>query len=370
MEQAQKMKRALTDFFLSCRKWLVVALLVTNLNGCASFSGDDAALALFLYTAPIWVPPYLVYEATVGNIKRASEQAAAEKTVRINSNALPIQESLVQKARAYLKTACEQDERLFIKPGITLGEDNKILILRREDAPLPLLKTAPKEAVPDAFIKYRSFHRDEFRFQSTRRFREIQYGYSIPWDDNDTLDAAWDVFPESTATERQFFIETGKGKYIQRASKAVWEQAGLGKRVINESPTLERYRGRYYTPAERYEDDSEKIYDLPVDAPPSAKYALSIEDISTLEDRAHWVARGRLALIERESGEVVAEYVGFAANLEPGWQAKSPSRRWRNDYTLSPGRYEIVTELCPNAAEKPWWIVHRFLQKILAAKQP
>ena len=35
------MKRNLMDFFLPCRKWLIVALLVTNLSGCASFRGHD-----------------------------------------------------------------------------------------------------------------------------------------------------------------------------------------------------------------------------------------------------------------------------------------------------------------------------------------
>jgi hypothetical protein len=379
------MKRNPTDFFLPCRKWLVVALLAVNLSGCANLDGWDG-FALAVYTAPIWFPPYLVYDNTFGAIRRASKQAAREKEYRIHSNAGQTQELLVQKARAYLKTACEQNERLFIKPGITLGEDNKILILRREDAPLPLLETAPKEATPDGILEYRGYHYKESRKESERMFREIQYGYGIPWDDDDTLYVAWKAFPESTATERQFFIETGKGKYIQRASKAFWEQAGLGERIIKESPTLEEARSSpYYTAAASYKYDSEqKTYDLPVYAPPSAKYALSIEDISTLEDRAHWVARGRLRLTERESREAVAEYVGFAANLGPGMQAKSPFRRWedgtRSGYwnNIDTGGYwketiwvpTGVTELCPNAAEKPWWIVRSFLQKILDAKSP
>ena len=380
--ETQDMKRDPASFFASCRKGLIVALLVTNLSGCAIFDDGYAAMGFIVWTAPISVPimitigvPVLIIAGAISAVEDSIEAARSAKVY----NAAQAQKPLVQKARAYLKTACEQDERLFIKPGITLGEDNKILILRREDAPLPLLKTAPKEAAPAALIKFRTSYRDEFRFQSTRRFREIQYGYSIPWDDRYTLRAAWKAFPESTAAERKFFIETGKGKYIQRASKAFWEQAGLGERVIKESPTFEYWfepgdpRPAYpllYN-ASIYKDASEqRPFDLPIDAPPSTKYALSIEDISTLEDRAHWVARGRLRLIERESGETVAEYVGFAANLNPGWQTKSPSRRWDNYYRESASQYKIVTELCPNAAKEPDEIVRSFLQKILDAKSP
>jgi hypothetical protein len=386
------MKRDPASFFASCRKGLIVALLVTNLSGCASNSSNLAPGHAVLYplgviTVPIWVPVLFTY----GTISYAIGQAAREKEDRIYSNAGQVQELLVQKARAYLKTSCEQDERLFIKPGITLGEDNKLLILRRDDAPLPLLKTAPKEAAPAALIKYRTFHYNEFRFQSTRRFREIQYGYGIPWDDDATLDAAWDVFPSSAAEEPKFFIETGKGKYIQRASYSFWKQAGLREQVFKDSPQMQEWRlekGRYYlSEADFFQkygnpwDDS--LFDLPVDAP-DARYALLVEDISTLEDRTHWVARGRLRLIEQESGEVVAEYVGFAANLGPGMQAKSPSRRWEDDTEsgywneIESGGYWTetiwvptgVTELCPNAAENPRMIVRSFLQKILDAKQP
>ncbi|MDR1849055.1 MAG: hypothetical protein LBQ75_03345 [Zoogloeaceae bacterium] len=365
------MKRALTDFFSSCRKWLIVVLLATNLSGCAFLGDRENQTLIAVVMAPIALPVFAVL-AVIGSMG----QAGRETENQINSNAAQVRESLAQKAHAYLKTACEQDERLSIKPGITLGEDNKILILRRGDAPLPLLKTAPRETASAEILKYRMLHYKENWRDSINMVREIQYGYSIPWDDYDTLYTAWFAFPPSAAVEQKFFIETSKGKYLQRASKAFWEQAGLGARVLNESPTFEdrRRSGKpYYLDATVYKDASEQAcFDLPIDAPPSTKYALSIEDISTLEDRAHWVARGRLALIERKSGEAVAEYVGFAANIgQGGMQADSSSRRWKNSTGReSSSRYERHTELCPNAAENPRQIVRSFLQKILNAKQP
>jgi hypothetical protein len=372
MEQAQKMKRALTDFFPLCRKWLIVALLALTLSGCET-----------LYYLTMY-PPMLL-KGALEYVETAPERAIQEKSAQIDSNAAQAQKPLVQKARAYLKTACEQDERLFIKSGIELNKGILVLRNRWEDAPLPLLEIAPEEAAPDAIIAYRRFNYGDWNYkyresrrESIRMFREIQYGYGIPWDDDDTLYEAWILFSLSAVEEPEFFIETGKGKYLQRASKAFWEQAGLRERVLNESPQARCDKGfSASTCLYMYEANPKQTpFDLPVDAPLSAKYALSIEDISTLEDRAHWVARGRLRLIERESGEAVAEYVGFAANIKPGgMQAKSPSRRWKNTSSerwndQEGWLYTGDTELCPNAAEKPEWIVHRFLQKILYGKQP
>ncbi len=51
----------------------------------------------------------------------------------------------------------------------------------------------------------------------------------------------------------------------------------------------------------------------------TARYVFTVEDISTVEDRKHWVARGRLRLTDAASGEGVAEYVGFAANRSPAY---------------------------------------------------
>jgi hypothetical protein len=264
---------------------------------------------------------------------------------------------LNKKANDYLKTACEKDERIFIKPDIALVEG--ILVLNsRGDALLPLLETAPTNAVPDKIIAYRLRFQKESREGSIRIFREIQYGYAISWDDNEALSGVWrwaaDKIP-SEALEQKFFIETGKGKIYQRARKAFWEQAGLRERVLKDSLQIKAWRDKRWHDVDilrwseadilkdilkEYERSKWEYFDLPVDAP-SARYALSVEDISTLEDRAHWVARGRITLMERDTGETVAEYVGFEANLEPWEQAKSPSRYWDDNWSSY--------KLCPSA---------------------
>ncbi|MDR1850097.1 MAG: hypothetical protein LBQ75_08655 [Zoogloeaceae bacterium] len=272
------MKRALTDFFLPCRKWLIVALLAANLGGCASrdtfndcHSCPPAAIPFVLLSLPF----FNAYEATIG--------AAKEK--RYQRDKKQAKESLIllaQQARDYLQTVCSTDERIFIKPGIVLNDGILALGNDRGNAPLPLLETAPKKIPENGVIRHRRDKYDESRKESIRAFREIQYGYALPWD------------------------------------------------------------------AGNLSDD-----------PSNARYALSIEDISTLEDRAHWVGRGRLRLIERESGEIVAEYVGFQANPCPGMQKKSPSQRWNlRDYCESG-----TAKVCPNM-ESGRRVVTEFLWKI------
>lgn len=55
-------------------------------------------------------------------------------------------------------------------------------------------------------------------------------------------------------------------------------------------------------------------------------YELTVDDVSTTEDRRHWVARVQLRLIDRRTAVVAAEYLGFLAHPDPGsWRT---SRSW------------------------------------------
>jgi hypothetical protein len=332
--EVQKMKLNLTDFCLLCRKWLIVALLAVNLSGCAGIGGEGGKVGV---VGPHIVIPYLAL--TVALVPVAipimAIQTVAEKIDEINGKRErkkqePV-EALAPQVRDYLKTACEKDERLFVKPGIALDEG--ILVLnKRRNALLPLLKSAPKGG----------------------GYRELQYGYAISWDNE--RNKAWEIFPSSSAAgEKKFFVEYSNGKIFQRNEYVFWEQAGLREQVFKDSPQMQEWRlakdAYYLSEAAFFQkygnpwDDS--FFDLPVDAP-DARYALLVEDISTLEDRAHWVARGKITLMERNTGEVVAEYVGFEAHFKPWEQEKqrpwkeekSPSRNWDYRYSFS--------QLCPS----------------------
>ncbi|MDR1849312.1 MAG: hypothetical protein LBQ75_04670, partial [Zoogloeaceae bacterium] len=104
MEQAQNMKRRLTDFFPPCRKWLIMALLAVNLSGCGTLNTGSAPCCtphpLLLFTYPISVP---IIKAIIW-VNEAPERARVEKIVQRSFDAAQARKPLVQKARAYLKT--------------------------------------------------------------------------------------------------------------------------------------------------------------------------------------------------------------------------------------------------------------------------
>jgi len=56
-----------------------------------------------------------------------------------------------------------------------------------------------------------------------------------------------------------------------------------------------------------------------------SRYAVVRDDISTTEDRAHWVAGGRLAVTDLLTGEILGERIGYV--LEPGFGSTSGARR-------------------------------------------
>lgn len=62
-----------------------------------------------------------------------------------------------------------------------------------------------------------------------------------------------------------------------------------------------------------------------------SRYGYTWDDISTREDRHYWVAGGRLRVVELESGDVVAQRVGWV--IEPSFGVHSPTfnqEPWRS----------------------------------------
>ncbi|MDR1850101.1 MAG: hypothetical protein LBQ75_08675 [Zoogloeaceae bacterium] len=235
--------------------------------------------------------------------------------------------ALAPKVRDYLKTACEQEGRIFIKPNIALNEGILVLRSSRGTALLPLLESAPKEV---------------------GEYRELQYGYAIPWDNYDMPEKEWLNLSSFVTGGHKFFIETSaadaQGKIIRRAGRAFWEQAGMREQALAGSLEMKALRDKGVSEADILRDYEAtpmwKPFSLPVDSS-RARYALSVEDISTLEDRDHWVARGSLKLIERATGETVAEYLSFMAYTDPWRQEKSLSRNWIDD--------GYSAEVCPGS---------------------
>lgn len=92
---------------------------------------------------------------------------------------------------------------------------------------------------------------------------------------------------------------------------------------------LYRYSLRLYRTQERDkrygpEDLSTELVPQAIDRR-SARYGVSWDDISTREDREHWIAGGSLKVIDLQSNEVIAERLGFMLDRGQG--------NWRNGPT-------------------------------------
>ncbi len=51
---------------------------------------------------------------------------------------------------------------------------------------------------------------------------------------------------------------------------------------------------------------------------PPPRYGVTYDDISTREDREHWIAGSSLKVVDLRTGEIIAERVGYMVDLEQG----------------------------------------------------
>jgi hypothetical protein len=112
---------------------------------------------------------------------------------------------------------------------------------------------------------------------------------------------------------------TSRGAISVTAHRLWWETAG---RTLMPAANADEFVARLA------QTDLLQLIEGPVRAS-TARYLLSVQDASTPEDRSHWVARVHLQLFDRRRGALVAEYVGFGANLLPAY----PPRKgvaWRS----------------------------------------
>lgn len=129
---------------------------------------------------------------------------------------------------------------------------------------------------------------------------------------------------EVLASSQFDFVEqdrrtTSRGAISVTAHRMWWESAG---RTLLLPSNAEEFMARLA------QTDLLQLIEGPVRAS-TAGYLLTVQDTSTPEDRSHWVARVQLQLFDRRRGALVAEYVGFGANLLPAHRPRD-GIAWRS----------------------------------------
>lgn len=92
----------------------------------------------------------------------------------------------------------------------------------------------------------------------------------------------------------------------------------------------------------------------------SARYGVIWEDISTQEDREHWIAGSSLKLIDLQNDEIIAERIGFMMDRGLGSQEgfRSP---WLMAASNACPAFDISSAGYPMMISRTSWFVHKFL---------
>jgi hypothetical protein len=131
--------------------------------------------------------------------------------------------------------------------------------------------------------------------------RQRQYGTALDWTAK--------VFAPTLPPDHGFmFVEEMDAGQLRAIAPHDWWQAhGLARVRDDRRPELLGVLASNHDPRIGWGLDDDQ---------PQARYRLELADISTVEDRRHWVARGRVRILDGRDGKVLAQYVGFSANLE------------------------------------------------------
>jgi len=79
-----------------------------------------------------------------------------------------------------------------------------------------------------------------------------------------------------------------------------------------------------------------------VPAPSGApRYGVTYEDISTREERDHWIAGSSLKVIDVQSGEVLAERIGYKIDRAQGSRARGTYLRDELELILTDARARV-----------------------------
>ena len=129
---------------------------------------------------------------------------------------------------------------------------------------------------------------------------------------------------EVLASSQFDFVEqdrrkTSRGAIAVTAHRLWWESAG---RTLLQPANADEFLARLA------QADLLQLIEGPV-RESTAGYLLTVQDTSTPEDRSHWVARVQLQLFDRRRGALVAEYIGFGANLLPAYRPRH-GLAWRS----------------------------------------
>jgi hypothetical protein len=168
----------------------------------------------------------------------------------------------------------------------------------------------------------------------TRTVENVEGVVWMKWRDKYNLDDDYDQFKLSDPYGRdcnaerciEQLLRATRGSELDPENK---QHARSGYRFVEtvepQSQELRRYKRQLYREKDRdpkyaaWAINSEIVFEQV--AKRTARYGIAWDDISTREDRQHWIAGGAVKVIDLENNEVIAERVGYMMDLSQGSRA-------------------------------------------------
>jgi hypothetical protein len=155
------------------------------------------------------------------------------------------------------------------------------------------------------------------------------------------------------SSDDSYLLNFLEGAYHQRPRTTPvqpWEPPRIGYRYVEavdyRDGQLTRYTSRLIRPDLRERGVNEWHITFVLHRSPithrTARYGVKFEDISTREEREHWIAGSSLKVIDLETQEVLGERIGYMVDWAQGSRA-----RFRQPWTLA------ANDACPSFFRKP-----------------
>lgn len=143
-------------------------------------------------------------------------------------------------------------------------------------------------------------------------------------------DVHGDAYIQSFLREEFQVIDKNRRHWPGRMAPPLRDEVGYAfvEAVNPRDGSRYRYTGRMEQPGLANPNHLRNDWVLKVDAMPATgrrpRYGVTFDDISTHEDRVHWIAGSSLKVIDLDKNEVIAERIGYM--MDPGRGDKSGSR--------------------------------------------
>lgn len=196
-------------------------------------------------------------------------------------------------ALAYLAGRCESDRRLVVTGDAERVPENEGVLLDVEHARRPVLDELP------------------------------------PVDWFDAVDARRVLAASAFAFVEQDRRMTSRGAISVTAHRLWWESTG---RALLPPAIADDFFARLV------QAELSQAIEGPV-RESTARYLLVVQDASTLEDRSHGVVRVQLQLFDRRRGALLAEYLGFGAQLRRSYR---PCNGPEQSFTTPAGGFDLL----------------------------